>query len=228
MLIVALDVFSFDEMKSIVETTKGEVEIYKIGMQLLTAEGPQTIRYLKDLGKTVFLDLKLHEISNSVASAVKAAGMHGVDMVTVHSSGGRRMMTAAVRAASEFQGMEVLALTVVTELNDQDLLDVGFNRSSMDQVVRLAKLAEECGCHGVIASPQEARSLRAELNENMLIVTPGIKLDYEEEHDREGSPSHAISCGASHIVVGRSMIQAENPRELASEINNQIQLAAGA
>ncbi|MCJ8298765.1 MAG: orotidine-5'-phosphate decarboxylase, partial [Pseudomonadales bacterium] len=144
-LIVALDVFSFDEMVSIVQSTQTEVRIYKVGHQLLTAEGPRVIQYLKDLGKEVFLDLKLHEISNSVVSAIRSAGRHGVDMVTVHSSGGLSMMQAAVDAASEFGDMKILALTVVTGLSDKDIHEIGFNNSCEEQVIRLAKLAERAG-----------------------------------------------------------------------------------
>ena len=228
MLIVALDVYTFEEMKAIVESTKAEVTVYKVGLQLLTSEGPEVIRYLKSLGKTVFLDLKLHEIANSVASAIKAAAKHGVDMVTVHASGGQKMMEAAVEAASEYANMKVFALTVVTGLNDQDLVDIGFNRSSQDQVVRLAKLAERSGCHGVIASPQETEVLRALLAKSMLIITPGIRPqggDLQDQH-RVGTPAHAITSGASYIIVGRAIVQAEDPEQSAREINEQIHLAA--
>jgi len=230
MLIIALDVFTLDEMKAIVESTSEEVTTYKIGLQLLTSEGPEAIRYLKSLGKTVFLDLKLHEISNSVSSAIKSAGKHGVDMVTVHASGGQKMMESAVEAASEFPNMKVLALTVVSGLNDQDLLDIGFNRPSQDQVVRLAQLAERSGCHGVIASPQETKGLRSLLAEHMLIITPGIRSEGEEIQDqhRVGTPAHAITSGASYIIVGRPIVQAENPEKSAREINEQIHLAANA
>ncbi|WP_163936029.1 orotidine-5'-phosphate decarboxylase [Paraferrimonas sp. SM1919] len=110
MLIVALDVFTLEEAKAIVESTSTEVNTYKVGLQLLTSEGPEIIAYLKSLKKIVFLDIKLHEISNSVASAIKSAGKHGVDMVTVHASGGQKMMEAAVKAASAFPHMKVLAL----------------------------------------------------------------------------------------------------------------------
>ena len=230
MLIVALDVFTFDEMKSIVESTKAEVTTYKIGLQLLTSEGPEVIRYLKSLGKTVFLDLKLHEISNSVASAIKSAGKHSVDMITVHASGGAKMMAAAVEAASAFPNMKVLALTVVTGLSDQDLNEIGYNRSSEEQVLRLAKLAERSGCHGVIASPQETEALRSALATYMLIVTPGIRPEGSEVQDqrRIGTPAHAIASGASYIIVGRPVIQAENPEASARDINNQIHRAKNA
>ena len=224
MLIVALDVFTFEEMKDIVDSTKAEVSIYKVGLQLLTAEGPKVIAYLKDLGKSVFLDIKLHEISNSVASAIKSAGKHGVDMITVHASGGQKMMETAVEAALEFPKMKVLALTVVTGLSDQDLHDIGFSGTSQEQVIRLALIAERSGCHGVIASPQETEVLRRTLADSMLIITPGIRpegTDTQDQH-RIGTPAHAIASGASYIIVGRPIVKNENPEKAAREINNQI------
>lgn len=228
MLIVALDVCTVEEAKAIVEATSTEVHIYKVGLQLLTSEGPAIVNYLKSLNKTVFLDLKLHEIANSVASAIRSAGMHGVDMVTVHASGGQKMMEAAVQAASEFPQMKVLALTVVTGLSDQDLVDIGFSRSCEEQVARLAALAERSGCHGVIASPQETKALRSLLSPHMLIVTPGVRQQGEEVQDQQrvGTPAHAVSSGASYIVVGRPVVQSENPGESARRINEQLRLAA--
>ena len=227
MLILALDVSTISEMEKIVESTRSEVSTYKVGMQLLTAEGPEVIRYLKGLGKEVFLDLKLHEISNSVASAIESAGRHGVDFITVHASGGRKMMEAAVLAASEFPEMRVLALTVVTGLSEQDLKEIGFSLSCQEQVVRLASLAKESGCHGVIASPQEAAILRSELGEDMLIVTPGIRPSPSEAQDqnRFGTPAQAIKSGASYIIVGRPIIQADNPEEAAKAINLELRSA---
>ncbi|WP_353375255.1 orotidine-5'-phosphate decarboxylase [Microbulbifer sp. NBRC 101763] len=225
---MALDVFTLNEMKDIVESIKSEVNIYKIGLQLLTSEGPEAIRYLKSHGKTVFLDLKLHEISSSVSSAIKSAGRHGVDMITVHASGGQKMMESAVEAASEFPCMKVLALTVVTGLNDQDLIDIGFSRKSQDQVIRLAQIAQRSGCHGVVASPQETEALRALLGKDMIMVTPGIRPEGGDIQDqyRIGTPAHAINSGASYIIVGRPIVQADNPEKAAKEINRQIYLAA--
>jgi orotidine-5'-phosphate decarboxylase len=134
------------------------------------------------------------------------------------------MMSAAVEASLEFPNMKILALTVVTGLNDQDLVEIGYNRSSKEQTIRLAQLAESSGCHGVIASPQETEALRSILADHMLIVTPGIRLEDSESHDQQriGTPSLAIKSGASYIVVGRPIVQAENPAESAREINEQI------
>lgn len=223
-LIVALDIDSFIAMKDIVGAIGTAVSTYKIGHQLFIAEGFKTIRYLKDLGKDVCLDLKLHEIPNSVASAVLAAGNHGVDMITVHASGGKPMMQAAVKAAARFADLKIVALTVVTGLSDQDLADIGFALNSQDLVVRLAKLAQASGCHGVIASPREIQLLRMALGNTFLIVTPGIRpLDHSrDDQHRIGTPQQAIRAGASFIVVGRPITRADNPALAAQHIIQQM------
>ena len=212
-LIVALDVDSFADMQRIVQAIGPDVSTYKIGHQLFTAEGPQTIAYLKDLGKAVFLDLKLHEIPNSVAQAVQAAGQHGVSMLTVHASGGAKMMQAAVQAASHFPELKILALTVVTGLSDHDLATIGFAYKSADLGLHLATLAKTSGCHGVIASPQEVGRIRRRLGDECLIVTPGVRLTELDGDDqaRTGTPRQALLAGASHVIVGRPVIQADNP-----------------
>ncbi|MFY0666338.1 MAG: orotidine-5'-phosphate decarboxylase [Natronospirillum sp.] len=227
MLIVALDVFTFEEAKRIVEATRSEVSIYKVGLQLLTSEGPKVIHYLRDQGKDVFLDLKLHEIPNSVASAVKAAGAHGVSMLTVHASGGKNMMEAAVRAASVFPNLKILALTVVTGLTSDDLKEIGFSLESENLVLRLAKLAESSGCHGVVASSQEAKLIKDNLHSEFLIVTPGIRPNGIEAYDqsRIGTPSFALKNGATHIIVGRPVVQAQDPESAAKAINLELQSA---
>lgn len=226
-LIVPLDLTSFEKMNQVVEDIGEIVSTYKIGHQLFTAEGPRTIRYLKGKGKTVFLDLKLHEISSSVAAAVTSAGSHGVDMVTVHASGGRRMMQAAVEAASHFPAMKILAITVVTELDDSDLEEIGFTHGCEEQVVRLATLAKQCGCHGLIASPQEVETLRKTLGSELLIVTPGVRPagSNMDNQTRSGTPAQAIRSGASFIIVGRPILKADSPRQAAREIAQEISSA---
>lgn len=229
-LIIALDVDSFSEMKAIVESTKSEVSIYKIGLQLFTSEGPSTIKYLKEMGKGVFLDLKLHEISNSVASAIHSAGTHGVDMVTVHASGGQQMMKAAVEAASAFPNLKILALTVVTGLDNKALSEIGFELSAEELTIRLASLAASSGCHGVIASSMETEKLRGILGSEMLIVTPGIRPAGSDSNDQQrvGTPTHAMISGASYIVVGRPVVQASDSGLAAREINEEILKAQNA
>ncbi|XOV87370.1 MAG: orotidine-5'-phosphate decarboxylase [Pseudomonadota bacterium] len=219
-LIVALDVPSFSEMNAIVEALGSRVNHYKIGHQLFTAEGPRTIARLKELGKQVFLDLKLHEIPNSVSSAVISAGRHGVDMLTLHASGGSDMMTAAVEASSRFAGMKIIALTVVTGLSDADLATIGVSDGCEAQVARLGKLAQSCGCHGLVSSPREVTMLRKLLGSSILLVTPGVRPSGAEHNDqaRVDTPSGALRAGASYIVVGRPVVAAEQPEQAVDEI----------
>jgi orotidine-5'-phosphate decarboxylase len=186
---------------------------YKVGLQLLTEEGPAVVRDLIEHDKSVFLDLKLHEIPNSVASAVRAAGKLGVGMVTVHASGGSAVLRAAVAAAAEYPDLKVLALTVITSLTDNELPEIGLAPSIRLQVERLARLAANCGCHGIVASAHEATYLKALVPPDTLIVTPGIQLGRAgaNDHARVATPEFARRAGATHVVVGRSITQASNP-----------------
>lgn len=212
-LIVALDVPTLGDMKHIVDSLGPAVSHYKIGHQLFTAEGPKTISYLKTLGKRIFLDLKLHEIPNSVASAIASAGNHGVDMITVHASGGRTMMKVAAETALKYPGMQIIALTVVTGLTDADLASIGVSGGCEAQVARLAKLAQDSGCHGVVSSPREIRLLREMLGTSIQIVTPGIRPTGASQNDqlRADTPGAAIAAGASFIVVGRPIVGSHDP-----------------
>lgn len=213
-IIVALDCDNRAAPEDIVERLSDECRFYKVGLELLTAVGPDFIEHLVAQGKEVFLDLKLFEIPNSVAGAVRAAGALGVSMVTVHSMGGVGILTAAVEAARDFPGLRVLALTVVTSMTDGDLADVGVGDSVQEQVLRLARLAAKAACHGVIASPQDVAASRSVLGADALIVTPGVALPGESpgEHARSGTPCAAIAAGgASHVVVGRTVTRAAGP-----------------
>ncbi|MFD8953050.1 orotidine-5'-phosphate decarboxylase [Streptomyces xanthophaeus] len=214
-IIVALDFDNRRAADEVVDRLGEECRSYKVGMELLTAAGPDLIERLVAQGKEVFLDLKLFEIPNSVAGAVRAAGSLGVSMVTVHSMGGTGIMSAAVAAARDFPRLRVLALTVVTSMTRFDLADIGVtgSTSTEEQVLRLARLAEGAGCHGVIASPQEAGPLRKALGAGTLIVTPGVALPGESpgEHARSGTPRGAVAAGASHVVVGRTVTRAADP-----------------
>lgn len=223
-LIVALDVFSFDEMTEIVDSVGETVSCYKIGHQLFTSEGPKVIEYLRKREKKVLLDLKLHEISNSVAQAIRSAAKHGVNSITVHASGGRGMLEAAVLAASEFPDMQILALTVVTGLDDADLKELGINSNVTDQVVRLAELALSSGCQGVIASANEVALLRENLGSEFLIITPGIRPAGVDVNDqvRVNTPKQSIVSGASAIIVGRPITQSKNPALVVAQITNEI------
>ena len=213
-VIVALDVPTKADALALVRTLGDAAECYKVGLQLLTEVGPEVVRELVALGKEVFLDLKLHEIPNSVAGAVTAAGRLGASMVTVHASAGASVLRAAVAAAAPFPALEVLALTVITSLSDEDLPEVGLAPSTRQQVELLADLAARCGCRGVVASANEAAYLRARLPEGMFIVTPGIQLPGLAGNDqaRVATPAIARQSGATHIIVGRGITQADDPR----------------
>ncbi|MBV9789256.1 MAG: orotidine-5'-phosphate decarboxylase [Chloroflexi bacterium] len=226
-IIVALDFDSRTDALGLVDRLGAAAPCYKVGLQLLTAEGPAIVHALIARQKKVFLDLKLHEIPNSVASAVAVAGALGVSMVTVHASGGAAVMRAAVEAARRFPDLRVLALTVITSLQDQDLAEIGVAGSVRDQVLRLAQLAAAAGCHGVVASPQEAALLRAVLPAHLLIVTPGVQLPGGSHNDqaRTATPAQAIRSGSTHIVLGRSIARAADPGAAFAAVYTEVEQA---
>lgn len=226
-IIVALDFETTVEAAQLVERLGTSAQFYKVGMQLLTAEGPSVVRQLISAGKQVFLDLKLFEIPNSVAGAVTAAGKLGVSMVTVHASGGSAVLRAAVEAARPFSNLKILALTVITSIRDQDLREVGVTVTVQEQVMRLAQLAITAGCHVVVASPQEAQLLRAALPTEMLIVTPGTQLPGDAKNDqaRTATPAQAIRAGSTHLVIGRSISRSPSPVASFSAICAEIEEA---
>lgn len=235
-VIVALDVDNADAARHIVHALGDDAGFYKIGLQLLTADGPALARELVAAGKRVFLDLKLFEIPNSVAGAVAAAGELGASMVTVHASAGATILRTAVSAARPYPGLEVLALTVVTSLREADLREVGITATVDEQVLRLARLADAAGCHGVVASPHEASFLRGALRTGMCVVTPGIhwpngmpvgtasgtahggSIEAASDQARAATPGAAAWAGATHIVVGRAVTQAADPRAALAAI----------
>ena len=224
-LIVALDVSTAAAAQKIVAAVGDSARIYKVGMQLYTAEGPQIVRDLIASGRQVFLDLKYHDIPNTVGAAVKEAAKLGVKMLTVHAAGGGKMLRAAVEAARNTSASTmILAVTVLTSLDSRDLDHAGVRGSVVDQVSRLAALAIANGCHGVVASAQEAAALRAELGDDFLIVTPGVRPVGSGNGDqaRVVTPAEAIASGASYIVVGRPITEADDPAEEAREILAQM------
>lgn len=212
-VIVALDLESAAEANALVKRLGAEADHYKVGLQLLAEAGPQVVTSLVHSGKHVFLDLKLHEIPNSVAGAIRAAGKLGVSMVTVHASAGSAVMRAAVASAKPFPQLKVLALTVITSLCDTDLPEIGLPGSVEAQVTRLARLAALSGCHGVVASAREAAYLSNLLPKGTLIVCPGIQLAQGTATDqvRVATPQDAAGAGATHIILGRAITAAPDP-----------------
>lgn len=226
-VIVALDFDSAAPARDLVNRLGTNATSYKVGLQLLTAEGPAIVRNLVAGGKRVFLDLKLHEIPTSVAAAVKAAGHLGASMVTVHASAGAAAMAAAVDAARAFPDLQVLAVTVITSLREAELAELGVGGGLTDHVLRLAQLAAAAGCQGVVASAQEAAMLRERLAPGLLIVTPGIQLSPAEagEHLHSADAGQAIRAGATHVVIGRSIVKAADPAHAFAQACDQVERA---
>jgi orotidine-5'-phosphate decarboxylase len=230
-LIVALDVSSAKQAQQVVASLADAITFYKVGMQLYTAEGPEVVRDLVRSGRRVFLDLKYHDIPNTVAAAIREAGRLGVQMLTVHASGGSRMLCAATDAARESNPrMQVVAVTVLTSMAEEDLNQAGVPGSVEEQVVRLAHIALQAGCHGVVSSAREVKSLRERLGNDFLAVTPGVRPAGAAHQDqaRVVSPAQAIAAGASHMVVGRPITDAVNPARAAEEILQEIEHASSA
>lgn len=224
-LIVALDVSSAAAAQKIVAAVGDSAFLYKVGKQLFTAEGPAIVRDLVACGRRVFLDLKFHDIPNTVAAAVAAAARLKVSMLTVHASGGSRMLTAATEAAAASASKPmVLGVTVLTSFRDADVQEVGFSGGVLDNVLRLAALARGCGCGGIVTSAKEAAEVRHELGAGFAIVTPGVRPAGSEVGDqaRVVTPAEAIASGASHIVVGRPITSAANPQAAARAIVEEM------
>lgn len=229
-LIVALDVDDLNAAKSLVDKLYQTVKIFKIGSQLFTAAGPDAVKLVAVKGAKVFLDLKFHDIPNTVANAVKAATRLGVYMLNLHVQGGSEMMRRAVSAASEEAARMkrekpiVLGVTVLTSMGDKDLKDLEIRKGMKSQVTYLAKLAKEAGLDGVVASAEEIQAVRWTCGDEFLIVTPGIRPEWSEKQDqkRTATPKEAISAGANFIVVGRPIIGAADPVEAARRISEEI------
>lgn len=230
-LIVALDVDSFEKMKALVDELGDLISYYKVGMELYYSAGSDTIRYLKEHGKKVFLDLKLHDIPNTVGHSVASVTRLGVNLITVHAAGGRAMMQAATRYAkitADELGVErpkILAVTVLTSFDDQGWQEVGGHLPIQEHVLELAALAKSSGVDGVVASPREAGSIREMAGkDDFLIVTPGIRPSFAQTDDQKriATPSQAFKDGSSMLVIGRPITQAIDPCAAARLILKEI------
>jgi orotidine-5'-phosphate decarboxylase len=225
-LIVALDVPKADEARVLIDRLAGRVGLFKIGSQLFTAAGPRFVQELVGRGEKVFLDLKFHDIPNTVAGAVSSASRLGVSLIDVHGLGGRAMLEAAVGALPAM-GTRLLAITILTSHDEGSLEQVGLNGSVHDAVRRLALLAMEAGVDGVVASPHEVGIIREACGTEFLIVTPGIRPAGAVAGDqvRAATPAAALAAGADLVVVGRPITAAEDPAAAADAIGREMESA---
>jgi len=231
-LIFALDIPP-RELHRWLSLLKGWVWGFKVGKELFTEGGPQVVKRIGEEGGRVFLDLKYHDIPNTVAGAARAATRLGVEMFNLHALGGREMMRRAVEASREeaerlrVPPPKVLAVTILTSLRDRDLGEIGIEGEVKKAVVRLALLAREAGVDGVVASPQEIEVIRAECGEGFLIVTPGVRPKGMARHDQSRvlTPGEAVKAGADFLVVGRPIREAEDPVRMAQAILTEVREA---
>ncbi len=199
-----------------------EVSLFKIGLQLYTAAGPEIVRAVAATGAKIFLDLKLHDIPNTVAGAVRAAEALGVNMLTLHLSGGRAMIEGAV--AAKKSGMMLLGVTVLTSADNETLREIGVKSNVSEQVVRLAELGARAGLDGLVASPHEVRLLRERLGQSVKIVTPGVRPSWAEAGDQKRflTPREAIQNGADYLVIGRPITGNVDPVEATQRILGEM------
>ena len=229
-IIIALDVKNKEEAVAVVSGLK-DARTFKVGLELFTAEGPALFKKLKALRKSIFLDLKLHDIPNTVAGAVRSAVRHGVQMMTIHTSGGREMMARAAEAARETAEAEkvetplLLGVTVLTSLKSAELDEVGMKPDVAGQVLRLAGLAKSAGMDGIVCSPQEIEILRKEHGRDLLIVTPGIRPAWAAAQDQKRimTPAEAVQKGADYLVIGRPITGAASPRDAFARIVEELE-----
>ena len=231
-LVVALDVDSGARALELARQLRDLAGGFKVGSRLFTAEGPDLVRRLVDSGANVFLDLKFHDIPNTVAQAVEAAVSTGVWMLNVHASGGVPMMQAAARAGADTAARDgrrrplVIGVAVLTSMDDATLRATGVQRPLLEQVVTLARMSQDAGLDGVVASPQETAAIRSACGADFSIVTPGIRgasagTDRNDQ-SRTMGPAEAVRAGASYIVVGRPILAAADPRAAAAAIVEEL------
>ncbi len=223
-LAVALDFPSARLALDLVDRLDGSCLWFKVGMELYYAAGNSLVETLRDRGFNIFLDLKLHDIPNTVAGAIRSATQAGASLLTIHAAGGPAMMSAAAEAAAAPGAPRLLAVTVLTSMDAAELAAVGVSASPAEQVLRLARLAKDAGIDGLVCSAEEVGALRAELGEEALLVIPGIRPSGSEVGDqkRVATPRAAIERGASMLVVGRPITRAANPAQAAKSILEEI------
>lgn len=223
----AVDTPNLDEAVLLAELLAGEVGGIKLGKEFFTAQGPDGLRRVASFGHRIFLDLKYHDIPNTVAGAVRAAAGLGCAFVNVHASGGPAMLKAAVKAADDAGAdrPKLLAVTVLTSLDEDDLAAVGQTGPADQQVLRLARLAEQCGMDGVVCSPRETTMLRDTLGDHMVLMTPGVRPDWSSADDQKRvmTPGDAVAAGSDYVVLGRPIRTADDPVGAARRVVAEIE-----
>lgn len=229
-LVVALDVADAEGAIQAAAALHGQADVLKVGLQLFIAQGPPLVRELTSMGWGIFLDLKIHDIPATAAGAVRSAAELGVELLTLHTSGGRKMLEAAVAARPTQGSPLLLGVTLLTSLAAEDLLAVGVRDDPASVVAQRCQLAHDSGCDGVVASVKEAAAIRARWGPQFLIVTPGIRPAGADAHDqaRVATPSAAVAAGSDYLVVGRPILQAEDPAAAAAAIRASMESPTGA
>jgi orotidine-5'-phosphate decarboxylase len=225
-LIVALDVDKYEKAEKLVDILADEVDIFKVGIATFVDFGEKIIKKIQDKGKKTFLDLKFHDIPNTVRQVAKAAAKKKVFMMNFHCMGGKKMLEEAVKGAREAQEGKVLLLgvTVLTSMREEDLMQLGIKGSVENKVLELARLAKEAGLDGVVASSEEARRIKEEIGSDFTVVAPGIRPIWAASGDQKRvmTPEQAVRNGADYIVVGRPIVEADDPRDAARKIIDEI------
>jgi len=222
-VIIALDTPDEQKALNLVKLLKHKVSIFKVGLELFCSQGPEIVKKINDQGCKVFLDLKFHDIPNTVAGAARAALSTGAFMFNVHASGGREMMRKAreiIDTACVREKPIILAVTVLTSLDETDLNDISISKPPMEQVKTLALLTKESGLDGVVASPKEITAIREAVGQDFIIVTPGVRPTWAMAGDQKRimTPAEALESGASYIVVGRPVTAASDPAEAIDKL----------
>ncbi len=229
-VIIALDLSDLKKMRKVVAELSPHTGFFKVGLEMFIGFGPDIVREVVEQKGHVMLDLKLHDIPNTVKKATKNAASLGAELLTIHTTGGTEMMKAAKEAVDEFEqetgkkGPKLLGVTVLTSIDQETLNELGVDKQVADQVVALAKLAQISGLDGVVSSPKEIEKIREACGDDFLIVTPGIRPEWASTDDQKRicTPAEAVKLGASYLVIGRPVLKAENQVEAIVRINREI------
>ena len=229
-LIIALDLANAKEASKLLDRLPESIRWFKVGLELFIGDGPAVIDMLKSRGKQIFLDLKLHDIPNTVASAVSSSARLGISMLTVHASGGNAMMQAAANAARQAgkEAPKLIAVTTLTSLNEIDMAQIGIKRSLNEHVLALAKMALASEMNGLVSSVHEVPLLRKHFGASPIIVTPGIRPEFAQtavDQKRVSTPKTAVEAGSDFLVVGRPILTAQDPRAAAIAILKEMDIA---